>query len=107
MRSRSSSTGSWSSYILLIFRTVGLTIAPSAVILGTVFPYLMKVEEAHVKSPGLSLGRLAAANTFGAILGALLCGFVLLDGLGMWRSMQGIALLYGLAVLGVRRRSAH
>jgi len=94
-----SSTGSWSSYILLIFRTAALTIGPSALLLGTIFPYLMKLEERHLKSPGLSLGRLATANTIGAILGALLCGFLLLDWLGMWRSMQVIALVYLVAAL--------
>ena len=93
------STGSWSAYILLIFRTAALTIAPSALLLGTIFPYLMKIEEDHLKSPGLSLGRLATANTIGAILGALLCGFLLLDWLGIWRSMQVVALVYLLAAL--------
>lgn len=93
------STGSWSSYILLIFRTATLTIAPSALLLGTIFPYLMKLEEDHLKSPGLSLGKLATANTVGAIFGALLCGFVLLDWLGIWRSMQLVAAIYLVASL--------
>tara|TARA_B110000908_G_scaffold102567_1_gene120838 strand:+ start:3113 stop:5800 length:2688 start_codon:yes stop_codon:yes gene_type:complete len=85
---------SWSSYIMLIFGSAALTIGPSALILGMIFPYLMKTEEAHLKSPGLSLGRLATVNTIGAILGALLCGFLLLDGLGIWRSMQVISVIY-------------
>ncbi|MCH7225978.1 fused MFS/spermidine synthase [Haloferula sp. A504] len=93
------STGSWFSYILLIFRTGFITIGPSALLLGMIFPYLMKVEERHVKSPGLSLGQLAAANTAGAILGALLCGFLLLDALKLWGSMQVIALVYIAAAL--------
>ncbi len=93
------STGSWFSYILLIFKTATLTIAPSALLLGTIFPYLMKLEEGHLKSPGLSLGKLATVNTIGAIGGALLCGFVLLDWLGIWRSMQLIAVIYLIASL--------
>lgn len=93
------STGNWSSYVLLIFRTAFLTIGPSAFLLGTVFPFLMKVEEGGLMSPGLSLGRLASSNTVGAILGALICGFLLLDWLGMWRSMQVIALVYLAAAL--------
>lgn len=93
------STESWSSYILLIFRTATLTIAPSALLLGTIFPYLMKLEERHLKSPGLSLGKLATANTIGAIFGALLCGFMLLDWLGIWRSMQLVAAVYLVASL--------
>lgn len=98
------SRGSWSSYIMLIFGKVVLTIGPSALILGMLFPYLMKTEEAHLKSPGLSLGRLATVNTIGAILGALLCGFLLLDWLGMWRSMQVIAILYLMVALGLPLR---
>jgi len=94
-----SSKGSWPTYVLLIFQKTALTIAPSAILLGTIFPYLMKIEESHVKSPGLSLGRLATANTVGAILGAVLCGFLLLDWLGMWRSMQVIGLVYVIAAL--------
>lgn len=93
------STGNWSSYMLVIFRTAFVTIGVPAVVLGILFPYLMKVEESHVESPGKSLGVLAAANTVGAILGAILCGFLLLDGLGMWRSLQLIALLYLAAAL--------
>ncbi|MBT8043481.1 MAG: fused MFS/spermidine synthase, partial [Verrucomicrobiae bacterium] len=89
-----SSKATWSGYILLIFRTAALTIGPSALILGMVFPYLMKTEEVYLTSPGLSLGRLATVNTIGAILGALLCGFLMLDAFGMWRSMQVIAVLY-------------
>jgi spermidine synthase len=89
-----SSKGSWLDYILLVFRTAALTIGPSALILGMVFPYLMKTEEVHLTSPGLSLGRLATVNTIGAILGAMLCGFLFLDAFGMWRSLQVIAILY-------------
>lgn len=87
------SAGSWSSYLLLIFRTVALTVMPAAVILGTIFPYLMKIEEVGMTSPGRSLGRLACANTLGAIAGSLLCGFFLLDTLGLWRSLQVIAVI--------------
>ncbi len=94
-----SSAGNWSTYILLILGTAAATIAPAAILLGTVFPYLMKAEEGYLKSPGLSLGRLATANTIGAILGALLCGFLLLDWLGMWRSMQLVAWTYTVAAL--------
>jgi spermidine synthase len=98
------SEGSWSDYILLIFGKAILTVGPSALILGMIFPYLMKTEEEHLKSPGLSLGRLATVNTLGAILGALLCGFLLLDWLGMWRSMQLVAILYFMVALGLPLR---
>ncbi|QTN32835.1 fused MFS/spermidine synthase [Akkermansiaceae bacterium] len=94
-----SSAGSWGGYVLLIFRSAFLVIGPSAILLGTVFPYLMKVEERHLQSAGLSLGKLAAANTIGAVLGALLCGFLMLDWLGIWRGMQLVAVIYLFAAL--------
>ncbi|MCK4791322.1 MAG: fused MFS/spermidine synthase [Desulfobacteraceae bacterium] len=91
--------GSWPSYVLLIFKTGFLTIGPPALLLGTVFPYLMKIEERHALSPGRSLGRLAAVNTVGAISGALVCGFFFLETLGMWRTMQLISVIYLVAAL--------
>ena len=93
------STGSWPSYVLLIFKTGFLTVGPPALLLGTVFPFLMKMEERHATSAGRSLGRLAALNTAGAILGSVLCGFLFLGTLGMWRTMQLIAAVYLVASL--------
>jgi len=88
------SRGSWFDYIFLIFKNGFLTIGPPALVLGTVFPFLMKIEEHYALSPGRSLGRLAAINTAGAILGSLACGFIFLEFLGMWRTMQLMAVLY-------------
>ncbi len=95
------STKSWAHYILIVFKNTFLTLAPSALTLGMIFPYLMKIEETTLKSPGLSLGRLATINTIGAILGASLCGFILLDWLGIWHSMQMIAVLYLLSAISI------
>jgi len=88
------SRGSWFEYLGLIFRKGFLTIGPPALVLGTVFPYLMKAEEKHARSAGPALGRLAAINTAGAIFGSLLCGFLFLELLGMWRTMQLIGVMY-------------
>jgi spermidine synthase len=91
--------GSWSAYLALIFRKGFLTIGLPALMLGTVFPYLMKIEETRTQSAGASLGRLAAINTAGAILGSLACGFVFIEVLGMWRTMRLIAVIYLVTVL--------
>lgn len=99
----------WANYILLIFRKVFLAIGLPALLLGMIFPFLMKSEERFMQSAGLSLGRLGAINTIGAILGSLLCGFVLLELLRMWHAMQLLAALYFLAALALPlalRRSA-
>ncbi|MCF7958671.1 MAG: fused MFS/spermidine synthase, partial [Phycisphaerae bacterium] len=93
------SKGSWASYVMLIVKNGFLTIGPPALLLGTVFPFLMKVEERHSISAGKSLGRLAAVNTVGAIVGAMVCGFFFLETFGMWRTMQLISVLYLVASL--------
>lgn len=91
----------WSDFVLLVFSKCALTIGPPVLVLGTVFPYLMKIEERHATSPGRSLGRLATINTIGAILGSLVCAFLLLEHFGMWRSLQIIGIIYFLMALGM------
>jgi len=91
----------WLDYVLYIFKTCVLTIGPPALILGAVFPYLMKMEERYSTSAGRSLGRLAMFNTIGAILGSLLSAFLLLEYFGLWRSLQLIGLLYFLVALAL------
>lgn len=91
----------WSDFVMLIFRKCALTIGLPALVLGAVFPYLMKAEERYARSPGKSLGRLAMINTIGAILGSWLAAFLLLEHFGLWRSMQLIGLIYFLAALSM------
>ena len=88
------SRGSWASYVLMIFKNGFVALGMPALILGAVFPFLMKTEERYVKTAGVSLGRLGAINTLGAILGAILCGFVFLPTLGMWGTMLLLAAVY-------------
>jgi spermidine synthase len=91
-----SSHSGWAGYTGKVF---GLTLAVLGIplcLLGTLFPYLLKLSERYVTSAGRMLGRLAAINTAGAILGSLLAGFVLLSWWGLWPSIHGIAVLYAL-----------
>ncbi|MDX1680124.1 MAG: fused MFS/spermidine synthase [Akkermansiaceae bacterium] len=89
----------WSGHVADLFRMgfggVGFTV----IALGVVFPFLMKMAEHEVKVPGRMLGRLLAINTLGAILGSLACGFVLLPMLGMWSTLQFMAVLHLAAAL--------
>jgi len=87
-------TVSFLSYTLKLFATGFASVGVVALVLGTVFPFLMKTEEKHALVPGDSLGRLSAVNTVGAILGSFLCGFVFLEAFGMWRTMQLVAAAY-------------
>lgn len=83
--------GPWVQFVLLIFKIGILAIGLPALLLGMVFPFLMKTEERYAVSAGRSLGRLASINTVGAIAGSLACGFLFLETMGMWRTMQLIA----------------
>ncbi len=87
----------WGSYVATLFRTTAIGIFAPALLAGAVFPYLFKLAERFRPTPGLLLGRLAAFNTLGAIAGSLLAGFVMLQVLGLWKSLQVVAAFYVLA----------
>ncbi len=89
----SSSTG-WLGYHEKVFALTVAVLGIPLCLLGTIFPYLLKLSEPYVTCAGGMLGRLAAINTAGAILGSLLAGFVLLSWWGLWSSIQGMAVLY-------------
>lgn len=89
----------FASYVWGLFKTGFATIGIPCLVLGTVFPFLMKSEERFADQPGKSIGVLSAINTVGAILGSLICGFLLLQFLGMWRSVQIIAASYFIVAL--------
>jgi spermidine synthase len=91
----------WVDFVFFVFKKCALTIGPPALLLGTIFPYLMKTEERYATSPGRSLGRLAMINTIGAVLGSLVCAFLFLELFGMWRSMQIIGGIYFLMAIGM------
>jgi len=91
--------GSFTAYVIQLFATAFGTIGLPCITLGILFPYLMKAEERFAKLPGKSIGLLAGINTAGAIFGSLICGFVLLETLGMWRSMQVMAAVYPLLAI--------
>jgi spermidine synthase len=90
---------SFTVYVLKLFVTGFASIGPACLLLGAVFPFLMKGEEPFANEPGSSIGTLSAINTLGAIIGSLAAGFLLLEWLGMWRSIQCIAAVYLIAAL--------
>ncbi len=85
---------SFTAYVLSLFGTGFASIGPACLLLGAVFPFLMKGEERFTIHAGKSIGMLSAINTLGAILGSLVAGFLLLEWFGLWRSMQIIAAAY-------------
>lgn len=85
---------SFATYAWRLFITGFASIGPACLLLGAVFPFLMKGEERFAGEPGSSIGTLSAINTLGAIIGSLAAGFLLLEWLGLWRSIQCIAAVY-------------
>jgi spermidine synthase len=91
--------GSFLHFMQDLFGKGALLVGLPAFFLAMIFPFIMKVEERFSAQPGQSLGRLSALDTLGAIIGALLSGFVFLAQFGIWRTVQGIAALYLLAAI--------
>ncbi|MEM6705954.1 MAG: fused MFS/spermidine synthase [Acidobacteriota bacterium] len=88
----------WSEYVVSVFSGAAAVLLLPAVAIGTVFPYLLRVAE-NSGAAGLVMGRLSALNTAGGIVGSLLAGFVLLSAIGLWASVQWIAIVYFLLAL--------
>ncbi len=84
----------FADYVIRLFVTGFAAIAPACLPLGAVFPFLMKSEEKFTTHAGKSIGVLSAINTVGAILGSLAAGFLLLEWLGIWHSVQMISAIY-------------
>ncbi len=92
------STGGFAFELALIVMLI------PAIVLGALFPYLMRLAEPYTQSAGRAIGDLAAINTFGAAVGSLAAGFVLLDLFGLWSSIRLIAVAYACAALFVAGR---
>ena len=77
---------------------VGIVVLPTAIVAGYQFPLLIALLGPGARQLGLDVGWTYAWNTLGAILGALLGGFVLLPWLSAPGAWQLVVVL--LAVLG-------
>lgn len=84
----------FASYVAQVFACAALVLALPTLCLGVVFPYLLKLAEAWGRSPGRTVGELAALNTLGAVAGSLSAGFVMLEALGLWASLGAVAAVY-------------
>ena len=101
----------WAAYLFKVFGTLAVCMAPAAVFIGFVFPYLLWIEQDRGSgAAGPRIGRLAGANTIGALLGALIAGFALPRLTGTWIAIGLLALLYLVPVVvmtkGLSSRSA-
>jgi spermidine synthase len=62
---------------------VGMLLLPPTVCMGATLPLLVGYVRATANEAGVRVGHLYGANTFGAVLGTALAGFVLLPKLGL------------------------
>ena len=85
---------SWAMYLLALFGATSSVLFVPGLLLGSTFPYLIKVAEGTKEKPGPVMGRMLSVNTVGAILGSLCAGFLMIGQLGLWSSLKVIYLLY-------------
>lgn len=91
----------WDTYIWAVFTNATLVMFLPGILMGSVFPYLLKISQGRQPSAGKVIGQLASVNTLGSILGALCAGFILLSHAGVWASIKLIAVGYFLLALFV------
>lgn len=92
---------SWGGYVAQVFLLSATVVLPPTLLMGAVFPYLLKVTPADRRGAGAAVGRLVLLNSLGAAAGPLVVGFLALDLLGLWRSVELVAAGYGLLALTI------
>jgi spermidine synthase len=95
-------------FTLMQFLLVSVVLVIPTTCMGATLPILSKWAVLQEETLGVTIGRLYALNTFGAVLGTALSGFFLLPLLGVQKTL-GIAvavnLLVALSILALYRRS--
>ncbi len=89
----------WNEYLFQVFTSEVVIIAPPLLVLGALFPFLLKTAESYHTSSGRLVGQLIALNTLGAVLGSVTAGFVLLETIGVSAGIRFVAVSYLLAGL--------
>ena len=82
---------SWEGHLSKLFVAAFVIMLPATLLMGLLFPIAAKVCIPRIEQLGRGVGTVYAANTLGAIAGALVAGFVLLPLLGTYRSIQMLA----------------
>lgn len=92
----------WALAVGNVFLRTVATIGLPTFMMGMAFPVVARLCVRHFSSLGKGIGRLYAANTIGAILGAFAAGFLLIPLFGLARGILVLGLinvLIGMAVL--------
>lgn len=95
--------GSFALLSLARFLFCGIVLLPTATMMGATLPVLVRFFVGSTGAVGLSIGRLYAINTLGAVVGVAGSGFVLLPVLGVTRTIWlASALNVAICALGLR-----
>ena len=80
---------------------VAALLAPTSIAFGGAFPFAVAVGTKADETVTSDLGFIYAANTSGAIIGALLAGFVLITSLGLHDTIRVVTLIVAIATLAL------
>ena len=92
----------WPGYLVSALGLALATAGPPLLASGLIFPAVLHGAGAAggtAREAGGRVGALLAANTAGAVAGALLAPYLLLPWLGLWMGFAAIAILYGVAAV--------
>ena len=99
----SGSGGPWPAYLWACLAIAATAAGPPLLAGGLLFPLSLAwaAERSPRESAGRLLGRLLAANTVGAMLGALATPYLLLPALGTWGAFAAVAAAYAATAFGL------
>ncbi len=80
----------WNAVFNVMYKTA-LTIGVPTLLMGMAFPVVTKLVVSSIENLGLSVSRVYALNTLGAILGSFCSGFVLIPLLGITKTIALLA----------------
>ncbi len=88
------SNSGWIGYLVSILTVAGVTVFIPGILIGTLFPYLLRVAEPYSETTGKTVGTLASLNTIGGVVGALAGSFLFLEVFGLWNGIRAIGSIY-------------
>ncbi|HDZ20529.1 hypothetical protein LCGC14_0389150 [marine sediment metagenome] len=103
-----STSASWYTFSVLRFVLAFAVLLIPTTLMGATLPVIAKVFVRRADRLGTDMSSLYSANNFGAMLGALAAGFVLMEALGVRESgfaAAGVSLAIGVVALLLQRKS--
>lgn len=89
----------WAGYLIQVLKMEVAIMGLPVLVLGALFPYLLKLAEAYFSGSGRLVGQFVALNTAGSIAGSLIAGFVIIPAVGTWAGIRLTGVIYLLAAL--------